>query len=314
MYPRKGGVRLKLVSESFAQRITPAVSSDTGAELQTFRSFLMSSTLETQDDVSGRFGDGVEVAEADQVFHVSVSRLRPLSRNDLRRGRRQVPMLSLQQEVREREFRESKRERTTVVCAKCGREVTLLPSTFGIAGLGFICSGCHNYVAVLYGTHFVNPSAVLTAKWNPTVYRRAEPMASGLSFLVCKTMKDFLVLKVLQAIVKEEDSRFLFGRPNEHEAGLLLDFKRRKYLGFLVWTEGEYAVLRQMFIVEDERRRGLAQQMVEFWVEHHADRLNERFGIEAPNEKALSLHLKLGHINAKGDSYVGVKCFRVQSF
>jgi DNA-directed RNA polymerase subunit RPC12/RpoP len=214
----------------------------------------------------------------------------------------------------EREFRESKRERTAVVCAKCGREVTLLPSTFGIAGLGFICSGCHNYVAVLYGTHFVNPSAVLTAKWNPTVYRRAEPMASGLSFLVCKTMKDFLVLKVLQAIVKEEDSRFLFGRPNEHEAGLLLDFKRRKYLGFLVWTEGEYAVLRQIFIVEDERRRGLAQQMVEFWVENHADRLNERFGIEAPNEKALSLHLKLGHINAKGDSYVGAKCFRVQSF
>jgi hypothetical protein len=26
-------------------------------------------------------------------------------------------------------------------------------------------------------------------------------------------MKDFLVLKVLQAIVKEEDERFLFGRP-----------------------------------------------------------------------------------------------------
>lgn len=49
-------------------------------------------------------------------------------------------------------------------------------------------------------------------------------MPSGLSFVVCKTMndfKDFLVLKVLQAIVKEKekDSRFLFGRRNEQEAG-----------------------------------------------------------------------------------------------
>jgi len=214
----------------------------------------------------------------------------------------------------EHEFGEVKRERTVVVCANCGREVTLLSSTFGVAGLGFICSDCSNYVAVLYGTHFVNPSTVLTVDWNPTVCRRGEPMPSGLSFVVCKTMKDFLVLKVLQAIVKEEDSRFLFGRPNEHQAGLLLDSERRKYLGFLVWTETDYAVLRQMFIVEDERRKGLAQQMVTFWVENHADRLNERFGIEAPNEKALSLHLKLGHIKAEDDSYVGIKCFKVQSF
>ncbi len=224
----------------------------------------------------------------------------------------------------ENEFGEVKRERTVVVCAKCGSEVTLLPSTFGIAGLGFICSDCHNYVAVLYGTHFVNPRTVLTFGWNPSLCRRAERMPSGLSFLVCGTMKDFLTLKVLQAIVKEEDERFLFGRPKEHEAGLLLDCKRRKYLGFLVWTErvwtegvwkdSDYAVLRQMFVVEDERRKGLAQQMVTHWVEQHADMLNSKFGIEAPNEKATALHLKLGHMKAEGDSYVGVKCFRVPSF
>jgi len=50
-------------------------------------------------------------------------------------------------------------------------------------------------------------------------------------------MRDFLVLKVLQAIATEENERFLFGRPKEHEAGLLLGCRRRKYLGFLVWTE-----------------------------------------------------------------------------
>jgi hypothetical protein len=125
-------------------------------------------------------------------------------------------------------------------------------------------------------------------------------------------MKDFLVLKVLQAIVKEEDSRFLFGLPNEQEAGLLLDSERRKYLGFLVWTEADCAVLRQMFIVEDERRKGLAQQMVR--VEHHANRIHESFGIEAPNEKAFEPPPEIGPHKAEGDSYVGIKCFKVPSF
>jgi hypothetical protein len=222
------------------------------------------------------------------------------------------------------EYHQVKRTRTVVVCGKCNREVALAPSTVGLAGVGYICSDCSNYVAVFYGTHFVNPRTVLTFRWNPTVCRRAERTQSGLSFLVCDTMKDLLVLTVLQAIVKQEDSRFLYGNSKEYEAGLLLDCRRRKYLGFLVWTErvwvdgvwkdSDHAVLRQMFVVEDERRKGFAQQMVTHWVKQHADKLNPKFGIEAPNENAIALHLKLGHIKAESDSYHGLKCFLVPSF
>jgi hypothetical protein len=210
------------------------------------------------------------------------------------------------------DFRQVRRTKTIAECASCGREVPLIPSTFGMAGLGFICSGCSNYVAVLYGNRFVNPRSVLEVEWNPTIIRRGERVFSGeRRFVVCRTAKDFLILKVLQAVVKEEDSRFLFARPNEHSAGVLLDSKRRKYLGFLVWTEGEYAVLRQIFIVEEDRRRGHAENMVRFWVERYADPLHAKFGIESPNEQATRLHLKLGHLKIEGDSYVGVKCFRV---
>ena len=55
-------------------------------------------------------------------------------------------------------------------------------------------------------------------------------------------------------------------------------------------------MLRQMFVAESERRKGFAAKMVTHWVEHHANGLNAKFGIEAPNEKATALHLKLGHI------------------
>jgi hypothetical protein len=78
-----------------------------------------------------------------------------------------------------------------------------------------------------------------------------------------------------------------------------------------VWTEDKFAALRQIFVVEDERRQGHAEKMLTFWIENYADRLHERFGIESPNERALSLHLKLGHLRVEGDSYVGIKCFPV---
>jgi hypothetical protein len=201
-----------------------------------------------------------------------------------------------------------------VECASCGQEVPLITSTFGIAGLGFICSDCSNYVAVLYGNRFVNPRLVLDMNWNPSIVDRGQRVFSDQrEFVTCKSAKDFLVLSVLQAVVKEEDNRFLFARPKEHCAGLLINPMRRKYLGFLVWTEGEYAVLRQIFIVEDERRKGHAENLVRFWVKEYAERLHDKFGIESPNEQATRLHLKLGHLITKGDSYFGIKCFRVPS-
>jgi hypothetical protein len=184
------------------------------------------------------------------------------------------------------EFVEVKRKRTVVICAGCGREVQLVSPTFGCAGLGFICSGCSNYVAVMYGNHFVNPSMVLDLCWNSSVCERGGCLSQdGLSFVPCGTTKDFLVLRALQAIVKKEDSRFLFARPKEHRAGLLLNSQKRKYLGFLVWTEEEYAILRQIFIVEGERRKGHAERLLKFWVERYADPLNEKFGIESQMKK-----------------------------
>jgi hypothetical protein len=42
----------------------------------------------------------------------------------------------------------------------------------------------------------------------------------------------------------------------------------------VIWTENKTAVLRQLFVVKDERRK--------------------RFGIEGPNKAALKLHVKLG--------------------
>jgi hypothetical protein len=66
---------------------------------------------------------------------------------------------------------------------------------------------------------------------------------------------------------------------------------------------------QQKFPSEDECRKGLAEEMVGFWVKSYAARLYENFGIEAPNEKATNLRQKLGHLKIDEGSCIGVKCF-----
>lgn len=215
-------------------------------------------------------------------------------------------------QVPNEQFRRFQRRRMIAECAKCGSEVPLTSRYAG--GFGFICSECSNYVAVFYGTQFVQPTQVLDVAWNRTVFERAEQMDSKrFCFLKFSTMKDYLVVQVLQQIVKQEDSRFLSVRAKEHQAGLLLDSRKQKYLGFIVWTEGEHAVLRQIFVGADERRKGHAKRLLKFWVGRYADRLNERFGVESPNRKAIRLLAKLGYLKIEVDKYVGLKCFFVPS-
>ena len=199
-------------------------------------------------------------------------------------------------------------------CQECGKDVSLTPSNYSLAGIGWICVHCGNYVAVDYGMQIVNPRKALNPKWNPAIHKRAERVGENSVFLRCRTKKDFLVVRLLQVTAKAEDSRFMFVRDTDQDAGLYFDTARRKYLGFIVWSVGDgHAVLRQIFIVPDERRKGLAAKLVSFWVERYADKVSNTFGIEDPNEKSQNLHVKLGHAIIEGDSVKGLKCFFVSS-
>jgi GNAT superfamily N-acetyltransferase len=202
--------------------------------------------------------------------------------------------------------------RSVAECQECGTDVLLTPSHYGLAGIGWPCPQCGNYVAVDYGLHIVSPRKALNPKWNPAIHKRGERVGRNKVFLRCRTKKDFLVVRLLQVTAKAEDPRLMYVRNADQDAGLYYDTARRKYLGFIVWSVGGgNAVLRQIFIVRDERRKGLAAKLVSFWVERYADKISDTFGIEAPNEKALNLHIKLGHAIIEGESVKGLKCFFV---
>jgi GNAT superfamily N-acetyltransferase len=199
-------------------------------------------------------------------------------------------------------------------CAHCDAEVPFVPSTTGL--IGPMCSNfaCSNYLAVAFGRAFLEPDRVLDPNWNRGLRDRAQCVSAGLLFARCRTKKDQTVLQMLQVLAKQDDERFKFGDPKDFRSALCFDAKRRKYLGFLIWTESKAAILHQLFVVRDERRKGIASKMVKFWIENYAKRLGERFGIEGPNEAALKLHVKLGHIKIKGSNAIGVKCHFVPTF
>ncbi len=212
-------------------------------------------------------------------------------------------------------FTLAKVRRVVAECRGCGVDVPLTPSNYNMVGIGYICSRCGNYVAISFGTQTVDPAEALKSTWNSTIRERGEQVDGDLVFTRCRTKKDYLIVQLLQVMAKEEDSSFLFVRDIDQLAGILVDATTGKYLGFLVWNVSErHAILRQIFIVPDERKKGLATRLVTFWVERYADKVSDTFGIESPNEKALNLHIKLGHAKVEGDSVKGLKCFFVGGF
>jgi hypothetical protein len=111
----------------------------------------------------------------------------------------------------------------------------------------------------------------------------------------------------MQVPAKESNSEFKFANKDENEALLAFDPITGAYIGYLVWYETEkYAILNQLFVVAEQRRKGHAEAIVKHWVGEHAKHVGEQFALESPNEYAIALHIKLGHIRRERDDLVGV--------
>lgn len=201
------------------------------------------------------------------------------------------------------------------ICKVCGTEVSLTPENLDMIGeYSYICPKCGNIVAIKFKNYVIQPPTVMKLDWNKEILKRATQIKDSLFFSLCESKKDFLVLKIMQLMAKKENTGFLYIRKKEQKAGLVFDAKKRKYVGFIVWTENKHAILRQIFIVKDERRKGYATNLLEFWVRNFADKINDKFGVESPNEKFQKILVKLGYARIEGEYIKGVKCFFVSGF
>ena len=85
---------------------------------------------------------------------------------------------------------------------------------------------------------------------------------------------------------------------------------KKKFIGYLAWSQGKSPTIRQLFIVEEERRKGYAIQLVKYFVKEEAQTPDDEgilFNIESPNHASFHLFAKLGYLEIKNDYVKGLK-------
>lgn len=199
---------------------------------------------------------------------------------------------------------------TFAVCADCGVEVSFTQSFEASYGSpeGYLCE-CFNYVAILFEGKPFHPQEIMTLSWNDALRDKSIPLSKTCCVADCETTRDWQVISLLQVGAKEEYISFRKTSNESNEALLLFDPNTGDYLGYLLWhVVPEYAILAQLFVVPEQRRKGHAEAMVKHWVENCAKPFADIFALEEPNEYAQALHIKVGHLRREGDSLLPIGC------
>lgn len=207
-------------------------------------------------------------------------------------------------------FKIASLKRPIVVCKACSEEVSLTP--INLWEHSYICPSCKNNVAIKFKGEILRPQTVLDLDWNNDLKRRGLKISSGLSLATCESSKDSLVLGMMQSVAQSEDSSFRSFSRVEQKAALVFDTKRKRYCGYVIWTEGQHAIIRQLFVTKDVREKGYGTNILRFWAEKFADRLNAHFGVETPNGVSQKILLKLGYAKSEEGYLKGIKCFFTQ--
>jgi GNAT superfamily N-acetyltransferase len=205
--------------------------------------------------------------------------------------------------------RDATEMREVAVCRNCGSELALTSWTVNMeTGCHHVCAACGNVVAVVFADDTLQPKEVLDLRWNSTLFSRSRRL-DGWSFGVCRYKRDYAVARLLNWMARDEDSRFLYGRDQDHKVGVAFDDSG--YFGYVMWTFRTLPVLRQIFVLPERQRSGIGTRMVSYWAERFAFPYAEQFGVEDPNEKSMGLLLKLGYFRMDGESIMPVRAFRI---
>lgn len=209
----------------------------------------------------------------------------------------------------ESELKHITKKVTVAVCKVCEEGVALTKTNLDMIGqFNYLCFKCHNVVAVKFGSDTLQPATVFDLSWNEEIKNQAIKLEDNTCFSVCKSKKDFLILMIMQLMAKKEGTSFLYVRKKEHKSGIIFDTGANKYIGFLVWSEAQKATLRQIYVMEDIRKKGYGTKILKFWVENISDKINEKFVVESPNKISDKMLINLGYARIEGNDLMGVKC------
>jgi GNAT superfamily N-acetyltransferase len=80
--------------------------------------------------------------------------------------------------------------------------------------------------------------------------------------------------------------------------------------GYVTWEELDgIQVLRQLFVRDRYRRRGIAEELIQAWCKDYCE--DGVYYIDEPNDKSRSLFSKLGHIDGDGE-YEAIELYPIR--
>lgn len=172
-----------------------------------------------------------------------------------------------------------------------------------------ICENCSNILAAEYLEKILSPKEILNIKWNSEMRGRSLSITKTIFAFECYSPKDELIMLFLHDMAKKDDSRFKSFCKGSQKAGIIFDKSTNHYLGYISWVERKnYLDLKQIFIVEEERRKGYATLLFNFWLKEFAFKISKNFSVESPNEKFSNILIKLGYARPIENGIEGITC------
>ena len=115
---------------------------------------------------------------------------------------------------------------------------------------------------------------------------------------------------MMQAKAKDEGTGFSVSfKEDFQKACLLYDHKSFEYLGFVVFKIDTEAVLQQIYIVKEHRKKGYGSKLLDYWAKNYALKINKIFYVEKPTDITRVILKNNGYEAEKSENKViGLKC------
>jgi GNAT superfamily N-acetyltransferase len=162
----------------------------------------------------------------------------------------------------------------------------------------------------------VHSEGISSLKLDNDLRKRAIKIDERLYVVEGKFEKDFLILQTFQQLMAEENT-FKFNVFEEESFILLLDLKKEKIIGYIIWVKNDNYkdfkgsdILKRIYIIESERNNGYGTKFLKFWVENYANKVNGRFGISLCIDSSLiPIVIRLGYAERIDDRIKPIKFY-----
>jgi GNAT superfamily N-acetyltransferase/uncharacterized protein YbaR (Trm112 family) len=207
-----------------------------------------------------------------------------------------VPMYTCpkcKRKLEENEFKEVKKRLVEFLCEKCLSYVPDVSDYRCNIDKDLLCSHCNRIVA--YGPTPIHVSEV--RKISCEMLNEGQAIGASLYLVKARKRTERARLRYLNDLAQQEEKHFL--SISKDSKGYLI-FSKKKLLGYLSWNRNEdkTPVIRQLYVVQEMRRKGLGSILVKHFVDEECSNRRDKyplFLVESPNEAAVELLTKLGY-------------------